>query len=961
MMDLLKGLNPEQREAVTYGDGPLLIIAGAGTGKTKVVTCRIAYLIEKGKAKAHEILALTFTEKAAQEMEERVDLLLPLGVVETYISTFHSFGDKILREYATLFGVDPDFKILKKSEQVLFFRDNLYKFKLHELRPPTNPTKFIETFLRVISRAKDENVSPKEYIAWAVNSKQKAANRAEKKRAAIQLEIGRTYELYQRLLRQNNYMDFGDLIYFLLVGLKKRPEILHELREKFKYILIDEFQDTNYIQNELIKILSYPKNNITVVGDDDQSIYKFRGAAISNIIKFNQDYPGCHQVVLTKNYRSTQGILDVSYNLIKNNNPDRLEVTNKINKKLISQSRRKGKIEFLSFDTEASETDKVAEIIKKKVKSGSVLYKDIAILMRANAQAQSFIKTLNLNDIPSQFSGDALLYRRPEVQLLLNFLRMMTTNHDSLALYHLATSSIYNIDINDLIELNDYCRRKNCSLFSVMGRVKEIEAEISIAEESKEKATKLIADIKEYREFSKKRLPGEVLYQFLNDKNVIKELRMAADTPENEIKIRNISFFFDHLAGFQRIVKAPTMMHLVDYLDSILESNVAPEERERDPDINAVNVLTAHAAKGLEFKIVFICSLVDGRFPATRRGESIDIPDYFIKEVLPTGDWHIEEERRLFYVAMTRTKEELYLTCASSYGGERARRPSPFIAEALGKKVILETKKSTLKKIEQIELFRGEKAQSLKKRFSDSLYLSYSQLDDYITCPYKYENSSIIHIPIMQHFAAAFGNSLHKTVAQFYRAKIADRKMTFSELYKNYLNNWRGDNYLNEEHEQEAKTKGKKMLLAFYKKEGTNPPPTKVEQQFRFKLDKDTIAGFIDAMWEEDGKVRIIDFKSSSVESAEKAYEAATSSLQLGIYALAYKELKGKLPDSVGLYFLGSGMVGESKPTERRIETIRRKIHEAREGIIAGNFDPNPSQFNCMYCAFSKICPYSEV
>lgn len=960
-MNILKGINPEQREAVTYGDGPLLIIAGAGTGKTKVITTRIAYLIEKGKALPNEILALTFTEKAAQEMEERVDLLLPIGVVETYISTFHSFGDKILREHATLFGVDPDFKILKKSEQVLFFRDNLYKFKLHELRPPTNPTKFIETFLRVISRAKDENVSPKEYISHAKKQIKKAENKAEKKKARIQLEIGRTYELYQQLLRQNNYMDFGDLIYFLLAGLKKRPEILHELREKFKYILIDEFQDTNYIQNELIKLLSHPKNNVTVVGDDDQSIYRFRGAAISNIIQFKQNYSKTREIVLTRNYRSTQPILDVAYNLIKNNNPDRLEVTNKINKKLISQNEKKGKIEFLSFDTEASETDKVAEIIKKKTKSGSVLYKDIAILVRANAQAQSFIKTLNLNDIPSQFSGDALLYRRPEIQLLLNFLRMMTTNQDSLALYHLATSSIYNIDINDLIELNDFCRRKNCSLFNALGRIQEIENEISISDESKEKALNLIKDIKEYRELTKKRPPGEILYQFLSDKNVIKELRMAADTPENEIKIRNISFFFDHLAGFQKIVKAPTVMHLVDYLDSILESGISPEERERDPDINAVNVLTTHAAKGLEFKIVFICSLVDGRFPATRRGESIDIPDAFIKEVLPTGDWHIEEERRLFYVAMTRAKEELYLTSASSYGGERARRPSPFIAEALGKKVILETKKSTLKKIEQIELFRGEKPCRTKKRFGDSLYLSYSQLDDYITCPYKYENSSIIHIPVMQHFAAAFGNSLHRTVAQFYRAKIAGRKITFTELYKNYLNNWRSDNYLNEEHEQEAKTKGKKMLLTFYKREKNNPPPTKVEQKFRFKLGTDTIAGFIDAMWEEGEKVRIIDFKSSSVESPEKAYEAATSSLQLGIYALAYKELKGKIPDSVGLYFLGSGIVGESKPSGRRIETVKRKIYEAREGIIAGEFDPNPSQFNCMYCAFSKICPYSEV
>ncbi|MBU2595740.1 ATP-dependent helicase [Patescibacteria group bacterium] len=940
-MNLLKRLNPEQKKAVTYSDGPLLIIAGAGTGKTKVITTRIAYLIEKGLAKPNEILALTFTDKAAQEMEERVDLLLPIGVVETYISTFHSFADEILRQNAVLFGLDPDFKILKKSEQILFFRDNLYKFKLRELRPPTNPTKFIETILRIISRAKDENISAQEYLAWAKKTKNDK----------IQLEIAKTYQTYQELLQKHNYLDFGDLIFRLLSKLKKYPEVLYQLKTQFKYILVDEFQDTNYIQNELVKIIAAAGNNITVVADDDQSIYRFRGAAISNVLNFKKDYPQAKTIVLSKNYRSTQLILDTSYNFIQHNNPDRLEISNKINKRLIAQTKKRGRVEFLYFDSEASETNKIAEIIKKKVKNKSTQFKDIAILVRANSYAESFIKTLNLNDIPSQFSGDKNLYRRPEIQLLLNFLRLMTTNHDNLALYHLALSSIYNLDINDLIELNDFCRRKNCALYAVMSQIDE--NNLSISPESKEKVRMIIKDIKKYRELSKKRLPGEVLYQFLNDKDVIKELRLNSDTPENEIKIRNISFFFDHLNSFQRIVKAPTIMHLIEYIDTILDSGTAPEERERDPDINAVNVMTAHAAKGLEFKIVFISSLIDGRFPSTRRGENLDLPDKFIKEILPQGDWHIEEERRLFYVGMTRAKEELYLTCASM--------PSPFIAEALGKRVITETQKQTIKKIEQIELYREEKSHKIKKRFGDSLYLSYSQLDDYLTCPYKYENSSIIRVPVMQHFAAAFGSSLHRAVAQFYRAKINGKTMSFKNLYNNYLLNWQNDNYLNEEHEHDAKTKGKRMLLNFYKKERLNPPPAKVEQRFRFKVGRDTIAGFIDAVWEDNGEVRIIDFKSSNVDSKDKAYQAATSSLQLGIYALAHKELKGRLPDSVGLYFLGSGIVGESKPTERRIETVKRKIQEAREGIVAQKFDPKPSSFNCLYCAFSKICPYSEV
>ena len=552
-MNLLKNLNSEQKRAVTHGDGPLLIIAGAGTGKTKVITTRIAYLIERGLAKPNEILALTFTDKAAKEMEERVDLLLPIGVIDSYIQTFHSFGDKILREYALILGINPDYRLLKKSEQVLFLTENLFRLKLKNLRPPTNPTKFVEMLLRVFSRAKDENISPEEYLRWAKNKDK------------IQFEIARAYSDYERLMRENNYLDFGDQIYLLLRGLKKNPQILRKIRQKFKYILIDEYQDTNYIQNELIKLLAAPKNNITVVGDDDQSIYKFRGAAVSNIIKFKKDFPRSKQVVLTLNYRSTQPILDASYQLIKHNNPDRLEITNKINKRLIAANRKKGKIEFLLFDTESNEADRVAEIILD-LNSKRIPYKEMAILLRANSHAQPFIHSLNYQGVPSQFSGDTNLYRREEIQLLMNFLRSLVTNSDNLSLYSLAISEVYNIDINDLIEIIDLSRRKNKTLFLLLRELPKIKW-LSISNETRKKASNLVIDIEKYRELSRTKSPGVLLYHFLEKKKIIKKLAKLENTPENELKVKNIAFFFKQLQTFEDIIKRPTLIHLMNYLD----------------------------------------------------------------------------------------------------------------------------------------------------------------------------------------------------------------------------------------------------------------------------------------------------------------------------------------------------------------------------------------------------------
>ncbi len=401
----LNYLNSAQKEAVTHNLGPAILIAGAGTGKTTVITQRIAYLIEKKHAKAEEILAVTFTEKAATEMAERVDKLLPLGYADLWISTFHGFCERVLKDYAIDIGISNDFKLLDGTASWMLVRENLDKFDLDYYAPLGSPTRFIHALLTHFSRLKDEVVYPKEYLKYAEDlhlDTDQAGDREERELEVARVrEVANAYHIYQQLLLENNALDFGDLINYTLKLFQKRPQVLKKFREQFKYILVDEFQDTNWAQYELIKILAEPKNNIMVVGDDDQAIYKFRGAAVSNILNFKKEYGkkrlasakasasaplALREIFLTDNYRSGQKILDTAYNFIQQNDPDRLEyqyrpqgdrpvggkkLKTPLNKKLKSHNQSKGTIDVLSFEDKNAEIDGVLNKIIEAKKSST--------------------------------------------------------------------------------------------------------------------------------------------------------------------------------------------------------------------------------------------------------------------------------------------------------------------------------------------------------------------------------------------------------------------------------------------------------------------------------------------------------------------------------------------------------------------------------------------------------------
>lgn len=1001
MSDILKDLNPEQRQAVTTTKGPLLIIAGAGTGKTAVIARRIAYIIQKKLAKPSEILALTFTDKAAGEMEERVDILVPYGFIDTWISTFHAFGDRILRDNAFDIGLSPDFKVLSKPQQVLFFQQNLFRFYLNYYRPLGNPTKFISAILSFFSRLKDENITPEEFAQFVKQLTTKAKDKESKVEAQKYQELSVTYEKYEKYKDEALVLDFGDQVVKTIELFKKRPKILKTCQNQFKYILVDEYQDTNYAQNELVKMLASAHKNICVVGDDDQSIYKFRGAAIANIMEFKKNYPKAKQVVLTQNYRATQAILDSAYRLIRHNDPDRLEVQNNIIKKLKSFKSAPGlPPQEIFANTLSEEADLVASeieklITKKPVKSqlssirrsqddpelieGSRVkgysFRDFAILVRANSQADHFLRALNMRGIPHKFVGSSGLYQQEEISLLISFLTALTNFEDSLNLYSLLVSDIYQMPAEDAIKLTSYAKRKNRSLYYVLKNLDSIKNDdLAISKESQAIVEKMLADIDESIKLSQKQNAGKVLYDFLKKSGYLTHLDRE-ESIENQIKIQNIAKFFEKVKEFEQIAQVETVSQFVNYLEAIRSAGDDPPTVEFDPDLDAVNVMTVHSAKGLEFPAVFLVNLVSDRFPTRARGDAIEVPQKLIRETLPSGDWHMQEERRLFYVGQTRAKDLLYFSWSRDIGGKRVKKISPFVLEALDKPKS-ETQLTRLSPIEKIEKFapvdqsiKFKTAQQTLFLDTDVLKLTQGAIDDYLTCAFKYRYVHILRLPIVRHHAIVYGSALHAAVAQFFRAKKAGKTLTLPKLLESFENAWDSEGFLTVEHEEKRKNQGKIALGEFYKRElKSKDIPSLIEAGFKFSLEGVVVSGRYDRVDVKLGsKVTIIDYKSSENIDQERANSQAKESTQLAIYALSYFKAHRINPEKVTLHFLETGIEGWYQPKKEDLQKTERLILETADSIRRdaknNKFVANPKYFGrepaCNYCAYNTICPFS--
>ena len=970
----LEDLTDAQRAAVLHEGSPLLIVAGAGTGKTTVITRRIAHLIHSGRARPEQILALTFTEKAAREMEARVDLLVPYGELGVEISTFHAFGDRLLREHALTLGLSPRVRILSQAEQALFLRRHLFECPLELFRPPADPTRFVWALATLFARAKDEAVTPEEFAAYAESAMRETAGLPKEAPAALQArrmrELAGAYAAYQEALRRAACMDFGDQILLSLSLLEHHPDVTAGLQARIRYLLVDEFQDTNYAQFRLLQWLAPPTAEITVVGDDDQSIYKWRGASVSNVVKFLEQYRGVRTIVLTENFRSGQAILDCAYRLIRFNDPDRLEVRQGIDKRLrawqAAPLARSAEPHLHVFETVAGESDWVAETIRQAVESGARRPGDYAILVRSNRQAEPFLRSLNVAGIPWQFSGSGGWLARAESKLLLSCLKALSDPDDSLSWYHVASSSLYHCPMGDVARLLAKARRTNRSLRVVMERALAeggVDGE-PLSHEGMARITELLGDIRRLLELSRAQSGGQLLYRWLSDRSFLKRLA-AAERAEDVTALHLVARFFQHLARLEERVGG-TLQELLEQLELLHAMDQEPSEQD-DPWADVVQVMTIHKAKGLEFPVVFLVGLIQGRFPSPHRTDPLELPEPLIKDLLPAGDSHLQEERRLCYVGMTRAKEALHLTCAYDYGGKTTRNISRFVVEALD----LATPTPKAKKTELRDWLERQAPRPMMPSTPAAepvgpLRLDPHGVDDYLTCPLKYRYTHLLKIPVMRHHVVVYGLALHKAIEAFFTRALHGRPMGESELLETFEHHWSAEGFLSREHEERRRAQGRSTLQRFFGQQATCPErPTLIEAKFTVELE-DPDAGqplVVSGRWDrvdvrgEDAV--IIDYKSSEVSEQAAADRRTAESLQMLLYALAWFRLHGRLPHHVELRFLETGVTGKASFTEEDLARGEAAIRRAAKGIRAKDFSATPQEFACRWCAFQAICPFA--
>ena len=972
---LLADLTARQRKAVTHGEGPLLIVAGAGTGKTTVLTRRIAWLIAEKRAKPAEILALTFTEKAAAEMQERVDRLVPYGYTDSVISTFHAFGDRLLRDHALEAGLSDRSTVLSRPEQVIFLREHLFELPLDRYRPLGDPTRFLGALATLFSRARDEDVTPAAYEAAARDLTVTAAESGDAaliEEAEQQTELAAAYRAYERLMRSTDRIDFGDQVGLALRLLRQHPAILAAEGGRYRHILVDEFQDTNHAQFELVKLLAgSPTANVTVVGDDDQSIYRFRGAALSNILGFRAAYPRAASVVLTENFRSRQSILDSAHRLIEHNDPERLEAREGIDKRLRAKANFRhpeppaGAIDLLSSATGSDEADAITERIAASIREGRRAG-DHAILVRGNRDADPFLRSLNMLRIPWRFSGTAGLYAQPEVRVLVSFLRAIADPGDSVSCYDLATSEIFGLAALEVTRALNAASRRRMSLEAALREASAHPESAPFGRHALEVVQRLLASIDHHRSMSSERTTGELLYHFMTSTGWLGRLTREAGETGDE-RVQNVARFFEIVRRQSALLRDDRLPFLVEQLDTLIAAGDDPSTAEVDVDSgDAVHVLTYHRAKGLEFPVVFMVGLVEDRFPSRDRKDALRLPASLARDAPIETDHHLAEERRLFYVGMTRAAEELVLSWAVDYGGGRARRLSQFVHEALDLSPV--TPAASVRPSALERLARNERPTSPARTGASSaaptsggrqLTLSFGQINDYLECPARYRYAHLIRIPTPASHQMAYGRALHAAVQAFHRRQMRDEPMPLDELYAELDANWESVGFLTRDHEEARRRAAREALARFWEEQQTDPArPAAVEQEFGVLLGRDRVRGRYDRVdIDADGRVSITDYKSSDVRDPATAGRRARESLQLGIYALAWERQHGKPPDELALHFLESGLVGRSEATDRRLDRAQERVVAVGDGIRAGRFDATPAANRCGFCPFREICP----
>lgn len=932
-------LNEGQQQAVDVTDGPALVVAGAGTGKTRVVVERIIRLIRSGVAPEH-ILALTFTEKAATEMRDRVSAVSLGAALDTAIATYNGFGHELLETYGHEWGLG-GLRLLGETGQLVFLREHFDELELDYFAPISNSEGQLDKLRDYVSLLKQHLVRPDAYQAYADDLP--TTEPADKEEQRKQQELAHFYKTYLELCRANQVIDYDDQIYLALQLLQARPNVLRALQQRYQFVLVDEFQDTNPMQSALVDLLAGKQQNLMVVGDDDQSIYGWRGATLANILDFTKRYPKTQDVTLIENYRSTQSILDAAYRLIQHNNPERLEVINKLDKRLHAQTNDGPAPAVQHFRSLEAELTWIADDISKRLQAGQDA-SGIAVLARRGQIVERVHQALELHSVPHVMAGlKNDLYASPAVRQLLETLKAIGDPLDDMAFFHALNGPLFDLAASTLSELAATARREHLRLLEA----------VQNSDESSFKSA--LEQIKTWQTAAATLSVGDLAYIVITESGWKERLYEQAHADATVVlQVQALSALFSTLKEFERIAGVPSVQNYLASLPVLQASGSDFEDASLDISDALVNVLSIHRAKGLEWNTVYIVDCIEGSFPMQKRGGGLVVPAE-LRTIESAADTHLAEERRLMYVAATRARRELILSYGDRHGNGAPRRPSRFISELLpddtSVDVLAEPNQTNL------ELFAPQATSTAvplpaAMHQDGKLILSVSQIVCWLDCPQDFYYKYVLNMPLPANPSSLYGTAIHHAIQSIFDGRRAGRVPSLEAVLKEVKAALPRAGYISAATRERAHAQAIDSVKKIYERFTQDKLP--IEDELPFAVDVPNIAlritGRIDAVYQHEKGVEIRDFKtSSSVTTPEQAKTRATSSQQLTLYALSWFIMHDELPALLTLDFVETGQIGSLRKQQKSLDTLQGKLEQMVTQLQAGEYPPGRDHTYCAH------------
>ncbi|HEY2352679.1 MAG TPA: ATP-dependent DNA helicase [Candidatus Acidoferrum sp.] len=967
-------VNEAQRRAIAHGPGPLLVIAGAGTGKTRVITERIRHLLETDPGLSGEnILALTFTKKAAGEMKARVVRAVGERGKKVTLATFHAFCE------ALLVDVDPERIILDKCDHWILLRRNLARLKLDRYRRLAEPGQFLNDFIDFFSRCQDELVSCEDFQRYADGlAARLEAERADldedtyRERAdhvALQQEIARAYSASEELLRERKRVTFGSLITEAVELLKKDDALRETLQQRYRYILVDEFQDTNIAQIELLNLLCAEPRNIFVVGDNDQAIYRFRGASFASFSIFEKkfaglrddDDPSRYRVTLTENYRSTPNILRVATHVIAQN-----ARSDRFPPKSLTTSHPEGeKIRIAELANADDESRWITGELERLHCAGH-RWKDFAVLYRQHAHRDELVRDLSHAKIPFVISRLSIL-EHPLVRDVLAYLRLAATPYDDVACARVLAAPAWNLEPRDLVRLTERAAKKRGATLIDVLQAPQTELAFDSSQASLQV---LLGFLSEQRKTMRRRSARRIL----SDVAEWLEIHERAAVQDRKYVTRLAEFMVE----WEPKSDTRGLPEYLEYLD-YFEQAGGTVGLEDDVPGDAVQLMTVHGAKGLEFEHVFLIRVNNKQFPAGERSRVFEFPAELMKEGSPAEQFHIQEERRLFYVALTRARERLTITTLADKKTKIPTFIEDMVMDPVVKRRNVVQLAPKLPPRQAANAGPDTAAQSLFPAPSDPprifsriadwaetfhppspepLTLSPSALDNYRRCPQQYLFGRLWSLKEGPRGTMTFGRVVHDTIRRALAELRKGNKLPFEEVQRIFETEWKSAGFEDAYQEDEYKKDGVEQLRVFHNAMLDSFPEI-LEQEKTFELPMENnviIAGRIDqvnALGRND--VEIVDYKTGK---PKKDWDARRD-LQLSIYAIAAREIFEWNPVRLVFHYLQNNQVQATTRDAKQLDEAQKLIQEAAADIRAGQFPPKPG-YLCRNCAYQPICPSHE-